>query len=99
MSASGSRRWWVASRSRSNRSSSRLTQRVDRAELVGDEDLPAGAGDARELRDGELGAAHVMEHAVAADEVELRVAERQRHDVALDWKRTFAGAAARAASR
>ncbi len=56
-------------------------ERVDRAELVGDEDLPAGTRDARELGDGELGPAHVMQHAVAADEVELRVAERQAHHV------------------
>ncbi len=58
-------------------------KRVDGAELIGDEDLPAGTRDARELRDGELWPAHVMQHAVAADEVELRVAEGEAHDVGL----------------
>ncbi|HEU5206280.1 MAG TPA: hypothetical protein VFT94_01605 [Gaiellaceae bacterium] len=59
-------------------------ERVDRAELVGDEDLPAGTRDASELRDGERGHANVVENAMAAGEVELRVAERKLHDVALE---------------
>ena len=73
-------------------------ERIDRAELIGDEDLAAGPRDARELRDGELRAAHMVEDAMAADEVELRVAEGKARDVALveaDVRR----AAARAASR
>src|SRR5262249_1932536 len=57
---------------------------IDRAELVGDEDLSAGPRDAGELRDGELRTPNVVQHSMAAREVELRVAEGKAHDVAFD---------------
>ena len=60
-----------------------VDERIDRAELIGDEDPCRRTRDPRELRDGELGPADVMEDAMAADEIELRIAERQRHHVAL----------------
>ena len=42
-------------------------ERVDRAELIGDEDLPTGACNRRKLGDGQLGSAYVMKYAMAAD--------------------------------
>src|SRR5262245_45112028 len=59
-------------------------QRVGRPELIRDEDAAARPRDARQLGDGELRPANVMQDSVAAAEIELRIAERQRHDVALE---------------
>ena len=53
-------------------------RRVDVAELVGEQDPPAGPGDARDLGHDELRPADVVEHAQAADEVEVPVRERKR---------------------
>ena len=74
-------------------------ERVDRAELVDDEDPAAGLRDAGELRDRELGPADVVEDAVAADEVELARSRTAAPSTSPSTKRTFSGAAARAASR
>ncbi len=59
-------------------------ERVDRAELVRDQDAPAQAGHAYELRHSELGTPHVVKGAVTCCDVERAVVERQRHSVALD---------------
>ena len=58
-------------------------ERIDRAELIRDEELPAGSRDAGELGDGELGAPHVMENTMTADEIELGVAVGEAHHVGL----------------
>ena len=59
-------------------------ERIHRRELVVDEHAAAGTRHARELRDGELGSAHVVQRAARAREIEREVLERQRRHVGLD---------------
>src|SRR4029079_11121241 len=59
-------------------------ERVDRPELIGDEDPAARSCHASELGDRESRLADVVKNAVAAHEVERGVAERELHYVALD---------------
>ena len=65
--------------------------RVDVAELVGDQDAPAGPRHARELGDDELRATDVVEDAQAADEVEVAVREVERLGVPDDERAALRG--------
>ena len=58
-------------------------ERVDRAELIRDEDAAAGPCDAGQLRDGELGPPHVVQEPKAARDVEAPITERERRHLAL----------------
>jgi hypothetical protein len=60
------------------------SQRIDRPELVGDEHTASGPSDPHQLGYRELRAADVVENAETTRDVERRVAERERCDVALD---------------
>jgi hypothetical protein len=59
-------------------------QRIDRSQLIGDEDSSARASNACQLRDGQLRASYVVQHAMAAREVEARVVEGKLCYVTLD---------------
>ncbi len=84
MSASGRSRWWVESRRRSKRSISRLTSGSTEPSWSAMKIFPPGRVTRASSETASAGHADVVENAMAAHDVELRVAERERHDVALD---------------